>query len=92
MMWMTYVYKTCYGIMRKDLSAIELWTQEKLDVDWLGECWWLDQLGGVGVAVVGHCVCGGEQDSTVTNPLPDRPTHLFRALPVVSASFFFGHL
>ena len=39
----------------------------------------------------GEPLCG-EQDSTVTNPLPDRPTHLFRALPVVSASFLFGHL
>ena len=50
----------------------------------------MGQLGGVGRVVVSHSC--GEQDSTVTNPLPDRPTHLFRALPVVSASFLFGHL
>ena len=47
----------------------------------------MGQLGGVGRVVVSHSC--GEQDSTVTNPLPDRPTHLFRALPVVSASFFY---
>ena len=42
---------------------------------------------GVGRVVVSHCVAS--RIVQLPTPLPDRPTHLFRALPVVSASFFY---